>query len=43
LRPADDAVELDTTALDIDGVLDRLVGLLDERGLRVQACEAGGR
>jgi cytidylate kinase len=43
LRPAHDAVELDTTALDVAGVLDRLVGLLDERGLRVQACEAGGR
>ncbi|TDP90501.1 cytidylate kinase [Labedaea rhizosphaerae] len=43
LRPAHDAVELDTTALDINGVLNRLVGLLDERGLRGQACEAGGR
>jgi len=33
LRPADDAVEVDTTGLDIDGVLDRIAGLAAERGL----------
>ncbi|MFC7614258.1 (d)CMP kinase [Actinokineospora soli] len=42
LRPAADAVEVDTTDLDIDGVLDRLIALVDERGLRATA-EANGR
>ena len=42
LRPAADAVEVDTTDLDIDGVLDRLMDLVDERGLRATA-EANGR
>ncbi|MCT2587592.1 (d)CMP kinase [Actinophytocola gossypii] len=34
LRPAEDAVWLDTTDLDVEGVLDRILGLVDERGLR---------
>ncbi|GDY33595.1 (d)CMP kinase [Gandjariella thermophila] len=34
LRPADDAVELDTTELDITGVLDALLAMVDRRGLR---------
>ncbi|MGX7828949.1 (d)CMP kinase [Actinokineospora sp. 24-640] len=42
LRPAADAVEVDTTDLDIDGVLDRLMDLVDDRGLRA-AAEANGR
>ncbi|MGW5054722.1 (d)CMP kinase [Actinokineospora sp. NPDC004072] len=42
MRPAHDAVEVDTTDLDIDGVLDRLVELVDERGMRATA-EANGR
>ncbi|WP_104480537.1 (d)CMP kinase [Actinokineospora auranticolor] len=33
LRPAVDAVEVDTTELDIPGVLDRLLGMVRERGL----------
>jgi GTPase len=33
LRPADDAVELDTTGLTIDEVVDRIVDLAYERGL----------
>jgi CMP/dCMP kinase len=33
LRPADDAVELDTTELSVDGVVDRVVNLARERGL----------
>ncbi|MBP2324738.1 cytidylate kinase [Kibdelosporangium banguiense] len=34
LRQADDAVELDTTELDLDGVLASLLDLVDGRGLR---------
>jgi CMP/dCMP kinase len=34
LRPADDAVELDTTELDITGVLAALLTMIDRRGLR---------
>ncbi len=34
LQPADDAVWLDTTHLDIQGVLDRILELVDERELR---------
>lgn len=34
LRQADDAVELDTTDLDLDGVLASLLDLVDGRGLR---------
>ena len=34
LRPADDAVELDTTNLDIAGVLTALLAMIDRRGLR---------
>jgi CMP/dCMP kinase len=33
LRPADDAVEIDTTGLSVDEVVDRLVVLARERGL----------
>jgi cytidylate kinase len=33
LRPADDAVEIDTTGLALDEVVDRVVGLARERGL----------
>ncbi|PRY30903.1 (d)CMP kinase [Umezawaea tangerina] len=35
LRPADDAVEVDTTSLDLVGTVDALLDLVDERGLRV--------
>ncbi|WP_460402072.1 (d)CMP kinase [Actinophytocola sediminis] len=41
LQPADDAVWLDTTDLDIDGVLDRILGLVNERGLRGVAAGRG--
>lgn len=34
LRPADDAVELDSTDLNIDGVIAELLSLVDDRGLR---------
>ncbi len=33
LRPADDAVEVDTTGLGIDGVIERIAALAAERGL----------
>jgi cytidylate kinase len=33
LRPADDSIELDTTGLDADEVVERVVGLARERGL----------
>ena len=33
LRAAEDAVEVDTTGLDVDGVIDRIAGLASERGL----------
>jgi cytidylate kinase len=39
LRAADDAVRLDTTELDLPGVVDRLVSIVDERGLRGVAAE----
>lgn len=39
LRAAEDAVRLDTTELDLPGVLDRLVSIVDERGLRGVAAE----
>ena len=35
LRPADDAVELDTTSLDLAGTVAALLNLVDQRGLRV--------
>jgi CMP/dCMP kinase len=38
LHPAEDAVWLDTTDLDIQAVLDRIVGLVDKRGLRAVAA-----
>jgi CMP/dCMP kinase len=41
LQPADDAVWLDTTDLDIDGVLDRILSLVDERDLRGVAAGPG--
>ncbi|MGH3939320.1 MAG: (d)CMP kinase [Pseudonocardiaceae bacterium] len=37
MRAADDAVELDTTALDVDAVLDRLHGLVAQRGMLTAA------
>ena len=42
LRPAEDAVEVDTTDLDIDGVLAELISLVLERGL-VAVPERTGR
>jgi cytidylate kinase len=33
LRPADDAIELDTTGLDLAAVVDRVVALARERGI----------
>ena len=33
LRPAHDAVEVDTTGLGVDGVIERIAGLATERGL----------
>jgi len=41
LRPAVDAVEVDTTDLDIDGVLEHLLDLVEDRGLRAAANPAG--
>jgi cytidylate kinase len=43
LRAAEDAVRLDTTELDLPGVVDRLVSIVDERGLRGVAAERTGR
>jgi cytidylate kinase len=43
LRAAEDAVRLDTTELDLTGVLDRLLAIVDERGLRGVAAERAGR
>ena len=42
LRPADDAVEVDTSALDVDGVLARLHTLAAERGLTAPALLPSG-
>jgi cytidylate kinase len=39
LQAADDAVRLDTTELDLGGVLNRLMAIVDERGLRGVAAE----
>lgn len=33
MRPAEDAIELDTTSLDVLAVLDKLLSLVDERGM----------
>ncbi len=41
LQPADDAVWLDTTHLDVSGVLDRIMELVDERELRGVAAGPG--
>jgi cytidylate kinase len=38
LQPADDAVWLDTTHLDIAGVLDQIMAIVDERDLRGMAA-----
>ncbi|HET9141989.1 (d)CMP kinase [Actinophytocola sp.] len=42
LRAAEDAVRLDTTDLDLPAVLDRLLAIVDERGLRGVAAERAG-
>lgn len=39
LRAADDAIRLDTTELDLAGVLDLLMSIVEERGLRGVAAE----
>jgi CMP/dCMP kinase len=39
LQPADDAVWLDTTHLDLQGVLDEILALVDERDLRGVAAD----
>jgi cytidylate kinase len=41
LRPAEDAVEVDTSTLDIDGVLARLQELAEDRGLVTGLADAG--
>lgn len=41
LRPADDAVEVDTSTLDIDGVLARLHHLAEDRGLVTGLADVG--
>lgn len=41
LRPAEDAVEVDTSTLDIDGVLARLQQLAEDRGLVTGLADAG--
>ena len=41
LQPADDAVWLDTTHLDVAGVLERIMELVDERELRGVAASPG--
>ncbi|MGQ0838482.1 (d)CMP kinase [Actinokineospora sp.] len=43
LRPAVDAVEIDTTDLDIRAVLDRLLDIVRDRGLRGTAARSAGR
>jgi len=43
LRAAEDAVQLDTTELDLAAVLDRLLSIVDDRGLRGVAAERAGR
>lgn len=40
LRAAGDAVEVDSTELNVDGVLGLLLSLVDDRGLRVAVCSA---
>lgn len=41
LRPAQDAVEVDTSTLDIEGVLDRLQDLAEDRDMIVGFADAG--
>lgn len=41
LRPADDAVELDTTDLAVDGVIDALLSLVDDRGMSADRAVTG--
>jgi cytidylate kinase len=43
LRAAEDAVRLDTTDLDLAAVIDRLLAIVDDRGLRGLAAERAGR
>jgi cytidylate kinase len=43
LRAADDAVVVDSTELDLAGVLELLVSIVDDRGLRGVAVERTGR
>lgn len=43
LRPASDAVELDTTELEIDGVVARLLDLAEQRGLAAPAVGTAPR
>ena len=38
LRPAEDAIELDSSDLNVDGVIAALLSLVDERGLRSDAA-----
>ncbi|HEX3593108.1 MAG TPA: (d)CMP kinase [Pseudonocardiaceae bacterium] len=41
LRPADDAIELDTTDLAVDGVIDALLSLVDDRGMSADRAVTG--
>jgi cytidylate kinase len=41
LRAADDAVELDTTDLAVDGVIDALLSLVDDRGMSADRAVTG--
>jgi CMP/dCMP kinase len=38
LRPAEDALTLDSTDLDVDGVLAALLGMVDDRAMRVECA-----
>jgi cytidylate kinase len=42
LRAADDAVEVDTSVLDVEGVLDRLEDLAADRGMLIPALVQTG-
>jgi CMP/dCMP kinase len=41
LRPAEDAIELDSSELNIDGVITALLSLVDDRGLRADSAVRG--
>ncbi|MGH3861096.1 (d)CMP kinase, partial [Actinokineospora sp.] len=43
LKQADDAVEVDTTELDIDGVVSHLLDLVHDRGLSGTSVQPAGR